>query len=50
MQQTGDENTQTSKVYQIEAVILILYQILLNQFTKKYVSVRVENLQSDLGS
>ena len=50
MQQTGDENTQTPKVYQIEAVILILYQILLNQFKKKYVSVRVENLQSDLGS
>ena len=44
MQQTGDENTQTSKVYYIEAVILILYQILLNQFTKKYVSVRGENL------
>ena len=50
MQQTGDENTQTFKVYPIEAVIMILYQILSNQFTKKYVSVRVENLQSDLGS
>ena len=50
MQQNGDENTQTFKVYQIEAVILILYQILSNQFTKKYLSVRGENLQSDLGS
>ena len=45
MQQTSDENTQTFKVYQIEAVILILYQILSNQFTKKYLSVRGENLQ-----
>lgn len=34
MQQTEDENTQTFKFYQIEAVILILYQILSNQFTK----------------